>query len=108
LRDPFFSLRSLAVAGFLAVAGLTVIDCGSAVEACDKRCDCEKCTTSARNACIATGESDAQDALKAGCTSELDDLHSCEVSTGVCMGTDFATSCDKQKEALKSCAEPKK
>lgn len=108
MRDPFGSLRSLVIAGFLAVAGLTVIDCGNAVASCDKRCDCEKCPTSQYNACLATGESDAQDALKSGCSGELDDFQACEVSTGVCKGTDFQTSCSKQKDALKSCLEPKK
>ena len=108
MRADFISLRSLAAAGFFALAGLTVIDCGNAVEACDKQCDCEKCAKSAYNACVATGESDAQEALTAGCTSELDDLHACIVSTGVCMGTDFSTKCDAQKATLKSCLEPKK
>ena len=107
MRADFISLRSLAAAGFFALAGLTVVDCGNAVEACDKQCDCEKCAKSAYNACVATGESDAQDALKAGCTSELDDLQACKVSSGVCTGTDYATKCDPQKAALKSCLDPK-
>lgn len=107
MRAQFISLRSLAAAGFFALAGLTVVDCGNAVAACDKQCDCEKCPTSAYNACVATGESDAQEALKAGCTSELDDLHGCIVSTGVCTEKDFSTKCDAQKAALKSCLEPK-
>ena len=108
MRAHVISLRSLAAAGFFALAGLALIDCGTAVAACDKQCECEKCATSAYDACVATGESDAQDALKAGCTSELDDLHACVVSTGVCTGKDFSTKCDTQKAALKSCLEPKK
>ena len=107
MRAHFISLRSLAAAGFFALAGLTVIDCGNAVAACDKQCACEKCPTSAYDACVATGESDAQDALKAGCTSELDDVHACVVSTGVCSGTDFSTKCDTQQAALKACLAPK-
>ena len=108
MRAHFISLQSFAVAGFFALAGLTVIDCGNAIEACDKQCDCEKCPTSAYNACVATGQSDAQEALKAGCSGELDDLHACQVSTGVCSGTDFSTKCDAQKATLKSCLEPTK
>jgi hypothetical protein len=107
LRHPFFSLRSLGFAGFLAVAGLTVVDCGNAVAACDNRCNCEKCPTSAYDACIATGESDAQEALKAGCSSQLDDLQGCQAA-GICKGTEFQTSCNVQKDALKSCLDPKK
>ena len=104
----FISLRSIVIAGLLGLAGLTVIDCGNAVEACDKKCDCEQCPTSEYNACLATGESDAHAALQAGCTSELDDLQTCQATTGVCKGTDFETSCGTQKDRLKSCLEPKK
>ena len=107
MRDQFLSLRSLGFAAFLAVAGISVVDCGSAVAACDNKCNCEKCTTSAYDACIATGESDAQDALKAGCSDELDNLHACQAA-GVCKGTEFETSCNVQKDALKSCLDPKK
>ena len=104
----FISLRSIVIAGLLGLAGLTVIDCGNAVEACDKKCDCEQCPTSEYNACLATGESDAHAALQAGCTTELDDLQECQATTGVCKGNDFETSCGTQKDRLKSCLEPKK
>ena len=108
MRARLISLKAIVTAGFLALAGFTIVDCGNAIAACDKKCDCEKCETSVYNACLATGESDQHTALEAGCTGELDDFHACEVSTGVCKGTEFHTSCDKQKEALKSCTEPKK
>jgi hypothetical protein len=109
LRAPHLSLQSFLVTGLLALAGLVgSAGCGDAIAACDKKCDCEKCPTSLHNACIATNESDQQSALQLGCTSELDDLHTCQVTTGVCKGTDFETKCDAQEAAWKACGDPKK
>jgi len=102
-----FSIQSIAAAAFLALAGFTVIDCGSAVDACDKQCDCEKCPTSAYNTCLAVGSSDAQKAVQTGCSSELDALHAC-IETGVCTGTKFETDCTMQKDAWKKCSEATK
>jgi hypothetical protein len=107
LRAHAISLRSLALVGFFALAGIAVINCSTGVAACDKQCDCEKCATSAYDACVATGASDAQEALTAGCTSELDAVHECITSTGVCTGKDFSTKCDAQKATLKTCLDKK-
>ena len=112
MRARFISLEAIVTAGFLALAGFTVIDCGNAVAACDKKCDCEKCATSAHNACLATGESDQQTALQAGCTKELDDLQTCQATTGVCKssdkGSEFVTDCNTQQEQWKICVDTKK
>lgn len=108
MRAQIGFLRSLVLAGFVGLTALTVVDCGNGVAACDKQCDCEKCATSAYDACVATNESAAQDALKAGCSGQLDDVHACIVSTGVCNGTEFEAKCDAQKAALKTCLDPKK
>lgn len=108
MRVRLISLRSIVTAGFLAIAGLTVVDCGNAVAACDQKCDCEKCSSSAYNACLATGESDEHTAVQFGCTTELDDLHACQASTGVCKGADFETDCNTQKDRWKKCIDTKK
>lgn len=108
MRTPLFSLHALLFTGLFALTAFGSSGCGNAVAACDKLCDCEKCPTSLHNACIATGESDEQSALQTGCTSELDALHDCQVSTGVCKGTDYKTSCDTQEAAWKACNETKK
>ncbi len=101
------SLQALVTAGFLALAGFTVVDCGNVIAACDKKCDCEQCETSARNACIATGESDQHTALSAGCSGELDDLQTCQATTGICKdvqgGKMYVTDCDAQEDAWKKC-----
>jgi hypothetical protein len=112
LRARLISLKAIVTAGFLALAGFTVVDCGNAIAACDKKCDCEKCETSAYNACIATGESDQHTALEAGCTTELDDLQSCQATTGVCKagekGSELVTDCEKQQGSWKICVDTKK
>lgn len=112
MRARLISLKAIVTAGFLALAGFTVVDCGNAIAACDKKCDCEKCETSAYNACLATGESDQHTALEAGCTSELDDLQSCQATTGVCKagekGSELVTDCKKQQESWKICVDTKK
>jgi hypothetical protein len=111
LRARFISLKAIVTAGFLALAGFTVVDCGNAIAACDKKCDCEKCETSAYNACLATGESDSHEALQAGCTTELDDLQNCQATTGVCQagkGNEFVTDCKPQQERWKKCIDTKK
>lgn len=107
MRAHVISLRGLAAAVFLALGGLAVVNCSTGVEACDKQCDCEKCATSAYDACVATGASDSQDALTAGCTSELDAVHDCVVRTGVCTEKEFSTKCDAQKATLKTCLDKK-
>ena len=107
LRARSISLKAIVTAGFLALAGFTVIDCGNVIAVCDKKCDCETCETSAYNACLATGESDQHTALEAGCTSELDDLQSCQAATGVCKGAEFETDCNTQKDRWKACVETK-
>ena len=112
MRARLFSLQAFVTAGFLALAGVTLVDCGNAIAACDKKCDCEMCETSARNECIATGESDQHTALESGCTGELDDLHTCQATTGVCTdlekGKQLITDCDAQEEAWKKCIDTKK
>ena len=112
MRARLFSLQALVTAGFLALAGFTVVDCGNAIAACDKKCDCEKCETSAYNACLATGESDQHTALGAGCTGALDDLQTCQATTGICKdapkGKELVTDCKAQEEAWKKCIDTKK
>ena len=112
MRARLISLKAIVTAGFLALAGFTVIDCGNVIAVCDKKCDCETCETSAYNACLATGESDQHTALEAGCTSELDELQSCQATTGVCKasekGSELVTDCSKQQESWKICVDTKK
>ncbi|MEO5727689.1 MAG: hypothetical protein ABI134_24135 [Byssovorax sp.] len=107
LRARFISLKAIVTTGFLALAGFTIVDCGNAVAVCDMKCDCEKCETSAYNACLATGESDRHTAIESGCNDALDDLEACQVATGVCKGPDFATDCGPQKDGWKKCTETK-
>jgi hypothetical protein len=107
LLPRFLSLRSIAVAAFLTLAGLAATNCSSAIAACDKQCDCEMCPTSAYNTCLAVGQSDAQTALQTGCSEELDNLLACQ-ETGVCKSAKYETDCAPQKDAWKKCSESTK
>lgn len=99
LRIPVAVLASLA----LALAG-----CGGGASGfCNDYCDCVGCSDNEREDCIDDVEDSLDEADKAGCGGEADDVLSCYSSEFECKSGDRVDldGCDAEQDAFSECAD---
>lgn len=92
-------------AGFVVLIGAGAAACGSSgASICDLKCECEGCSQSQFNACVAAADSDRHTSDILGCNPQLDDLLACQDATARCSGGgDFQTDCGIERDRWKKC-----
>ena len=102
------TIRMTYLASLLALgaATLTLPACGpSGASVCEAECDCEGCSESDRNECFDKAEGDEREAEFRDCLDLYYDLLDCEDATGYCKGSDWETSCGREKDRYKDCVK---
>lgn len=97
-------MRVLAALLSIGTTSLSVAACGASPEAlCNMKCDCERCSASQYDGCVADARGNAQAADQRQCGAFYDDYLACQDATGFCRGSDWETSCGPEKDRLKRC-----
>lgn len=79
---------------------------GSAgVSICDQLCNCQGCSTDARQSCEKTFDDNEKVSADEGCTQTTDDYYSCRASRGQCIGArwDDSGGCEVERNKYTNC-----
>ena len=79
--------------------------CDPEVRACNRKCDCERCSDREFDECLDDLDDRWEDADRRNCRPEYRDLLRCENATWVCDDGDYETDCGPERRDFRNCID---